>query len=72
MTLHPANQSPDSSQPATVVDLRQLSFSYTLQDSTLNVLIDVDLTLQQGETVAILGPSGSGKTSLLLLLAGLE
>lgn len=72
MTLHPANQSPDSSQPATVVDLRQLSFSYAMQDSKLDVLIDVDLTLQQGETVAILGPSGSGKTSLLLLLAGLE
>jgi putative ABC transport system ATP-binding protein len=36
------------------------------------VLVDVDLTLNQGETVAILGPSGSGKTSLLLLLAGLE
>ena len=58
--------------PATVVDLRQLSFSYDMQDSSLDVLIDVDLQLQQGETVAILGPSGSGKTSLLLLLAGLE
>lgn len=62
----------DSTQAATVMDLRQLNFSYTMQDSTLDVLIDVDLQLQQGETAAILGPSGSGKTSLLLLLAGLE
>lgn len=55
-----------------VVDLRKLSFSYEMQESRLDVLVDVDLTLQQGESVAILGPSGSGKTSLLLLLAGLE
>ena len=62
----------NSETPATVVDLRQLSFSYAMQESTLDVLINVDLQLQQGETAAILGPSGSGKTSLLLLLAGLE
>ena len=43
-----------------------------MQETKLDVLVDVDLTLKQGETVAILGPSGSGKTSLLLLLAGLE
>ncbi|PWQ92931.1 ABC transporter ATP-binding protein [Leucothrix pacifica] len=55
-----------------IVDLRKLSFSYEMQESRLDVLVDVDLTLQQGESVAILGPSGSGKTSLLLLLAGLE
>lgn len=62
----------DSKDSATVVDLKQLNFSYSMQDSTLDVLVDVDLQLQQGETAAILGPSGSGKTSLLLLLAGLE
>ena len=32
----------------------------------------VDLTIGQGEFVAIEGPSGSGKTTLLGLLAGLE
>lgn len=72
MTSNPAKKTPDPAQPATVVDLRQLSFSYAMQDSRLDVLTDVDLQLQQGETAAILGPSGSGKTSLLLLLAGLE
>ena len=63
---------PSEHTPATVVDLRQLSFSYAMQESTLDVLVNVDLQLQQGESAAILGPSGSGKTSLLLLLAGLE
>ncbi|MEC4715753.1 ABC transporter ATP-binding protein [Cocleimonas sp. KMM 6895] len=71
MTSKPA-KTPHDATSKTVVDLRQLSFSYDLQEAKLDVLVDVDLTLNQGETVAILGPSGSGKTSLLLLLAGLE
>jgi len=71
MTSKPA-KIPHDSLSKTIVDLRQLSFSYDLQETKLDVLVDVDLTLKQGETVAILGSSGSGKTSLLLLLAGLE
>lgn len=72
MSLDPAKNTSDSSKSSIVMDLRQLNFSYSLQDSTLDVLVDVDLKLLEGETAAILGPSGSGKTSLLLLLAGLE
>ena len=72
MTENPAKKPPTTTQSATVVDLRQLCFSYEMQDSNLNVLVNVNLQLRQGETAAILGPSGSGKTSLLLLLAGLE
>lgn len=33
---------------------------------------DFDLTIENGETWAILGPSGCGKTSLLYLMAGLK
>ncbi len=32
----------------------------------------VDLTVQEGETLALLGPSGCGKTTVLRLIAGLE
>jgi sulfate transport system ATP-binding protein len=35
-------------------------------------LFDVDLTVRQGEFLALLGPSGSGKTTLLRTIAGLE
>ena len=34
------------------------------------VVIDVDLTVGQGEFVSILGPSGCGKTTLLRIIAG--
>jgi sulfonate transport system ATP-binding protein len=36
------------------------------------VLAELDLTVAQGEFVALLGASGSGKTTLLRILAGLE
>ncbi|QIR15539.1 ABC transporter ATP-binding protein [Shewanella aestuarii] len=36
------------------------------------ILQDLNLTLQQGEIVALLGPSGCGKTTLLRAIAGLQ
>ena len=38
----------------------------------LEVLKGVDLTVEQGDVVAILGPSGSGKTTLLRCINFLE
>ena len=35
-------------------------------------LSDINLTIPDGELVALLGPSGSGKTTLLRIIAGLE
>jgi putative ABC transport system ATP-binding protein len=50
---------------------RGLTQTYGSGLSAAHALIDVDLTIGAGESVAIMGPSGSGKTTLLHCLAGI-
>jgi putative ABC transport system ATP-binding protein len=46
----------------------------SVQDSsgTLDILRDIDFSLNAGETAAIVGASGSGKSTLLSIMAGLD
>ena len=46
----------------------------TVQDAsgTLDILREIDVSLQPRETVAIVGASGSGKSTLLSIMAGLD
>src|SRR6187200_1596702 len=39
---------------------------------SFQALKDIDLTVPDGELLALLGPSGSGKTTLLRMIAGLD
>ena len=54
-----------------VIQARGLCKNYQDGDRTIEVIRDLDLTLDAGECLAITGPSGSGKSTLLNLLAGL-
>ncbi|WP_281561291.1 ATP-binding cassette domain-containing protein [Thalassomonas sp. RHCl1] len=49
-----------------------LAKSVALENKNLDLLLEINLEVNAGETLAIVGSSGSGKTTLLSLLAGLD
>ncbi len=55
----------------TVLELQDVSKSFGRGDEVREVLRDINLTICEGEFVAIVGYSGAGKTTLISLLAGL-
>ncbi|HLP68416.1 MAG TPA: ABC transporter ATP-binding protein [Rhizobium sp.] len=52
--------------------LRKVSKSYMTAEGPLEILHEVDLSLDAGSTLALTGESGSGKSTLLHLAAGLD
>ncbi|MFY0571783.1 ABC transporter ATP-binding protein [Archangium lansingense] len=55
-----------------VVELHDVSKSYSEGDAVREVLSNVRLTLHAGEFVVLLGRSGSGKSTLLNLISGID
>jgi lipoprotein-releasing system ATP-binding protein len=55
-----------------LLEVRGLDKSYQSGDQKLEVLIDLTLSLQEGEMVAVTGVSGSGKSTLLHLIGGMD
>ena len=58
-----------------VLDVRNLRKTYEAQESEgapVRALRGVDMTMTQGEFVAVMGPSGCGKSTLLNMVAGLD
>ena len=52
--------------------LEDVHLTLTAGSGPVNILSGVNLSVEQGETLAVVGPSGSGKTTMLMLMAGLE
>ena len=55
-----------------MIELRALSRTFTLGDSEVRALRDVNLHIGRGEYVSVMGPSGSGKSTLLNILGLLD
>lgn len=56
----------------TLIKANGISRNYRLGETVVHALTDIDLSIDQGEFVAICGPSGSGKTTLLNLIGVID
>lgn len=55
-----------------IVQITGLKKDLTTGQAVVHALRGVDLTVEEGEYLAVVGPSGSGKTTLLGLIGGLD
>lgn len=61
---------PDDAE--SLIQLNGIDRTFTLGDSQVHALRNVDLNINRGEYIAVMGPSGSGKSTLLNLIGLLD
>ena len=54
-----------------VLELREISRQYGTEPA-VHALVDIDLTLNRGDWLAVTGPSGAGKSTLLNIIGCLD
>lgn len=67
---HPSSDSIDK-EPILNVKNVSMSFEGEVAGTKLEVLRDIDFSVNPGEVFSILGPNGSGKTTIINIIAGL-
>ena len=55
-----------------ILELKNIHKNFRLGENDIEVLDGIEISIQQGETFAIVGPSGSGKTTLLQIIGLLD
>ena len=56
----------------TIIETRQLSKVFRRDGFAVEALSGINLTVDEGEFMALMGPSGSGKSTLLYLIAAMD
>ncbi len=59
-------------QPQPVIVAEALCKAYDIEETAVDVLKDINLTVHRGQFAAIYGPSGAGKTTLLNMISGID
>jgi putative ABC transport system ATP-binding protein len=54
------------------IEVKNLYKSFKLGKESVEVLKDIDFSVNKGEFLSVMGPSGCGKSTLLYLLGGLD
>lgn len=55
-----------------MIEVSAINKTFTLGDSKVHALNDINLRIEQGEYLSVMGPSGSGKSTLLNMLGLLD
>lgn len=55
-----------------ILEVKDLCKTYIVNKRQNNVLKNVNLTISEGDMVAVMGPSGSGKSTLLYTVSGMD
>lgn len=57
---------------APLIEVKNLTRDYRMGDHVVHALVDLTVTINEGEFIAIMGPSGSGKSTTMHLIGCLD